>query len=53
MPDPKDIVFYAVTLTTSDKESVLVTGNGKHFPSKPFVVTPFELMQVLEEKNTP
>ena len=36
MPDPKDIVFYAVTLSASDKESVLVTGNGKHFPEKPF-----------------
>lgn len=50
MPDPKDIVFYAVTLTTCDKESVLVTGNGKHFPSKPFVVTPSELIKIIEEK---
>lgn len=50
MPDPKDIVFYAVTLSASDKESVLVTGNGKHFPSKTFVLTPLELVQILEEK---
>ena len=50
MPDPKDIVFYAVTLSASDKESVLVTGNGKHFPSKPFVLTPLELIQIMEEK---
>ena len=50
MPDPKDIVFYAVTLSASDKESVLVTGNGKHFPSKPFILTPLELVQILEEK---
>ena len=50
MPDPKDIVFYAVTLSASDKESVLVTGNEKHFPSKPFILTPFELVQILEEK---
>lgn len=49
MPDPKDIVFYAVTLTTSDKESVLVTGNSKHFPVKPFVVTPAELVDLLEK----
>ena len=48
--DPKDIVFYAVTLSASDKESVLVTGNGKHFPSKPFILTPLELVQILEEK---
>ena len=50
MPDPKDIVFYAVTLSASDKESVLVTGNGKHFSSKPFILTPLELVQILEEK---
>ena len=39
MPDPKDVVFYAVTLSAQDKETFLVTGNGKHFPKKPFVVT--------------
>ena len=50
MPDTKDIVFYAVTLSASDKESVLVTGNEKHFPSKPFILTPLELVQILEEK---
>ena len=50
MPDTKDIVFYAVTLSASDKESVLVTGNGKHFPSKPLILTPLELVQILEEK---
>jgi len=50
MPDPKDIVFYAVTLTTSDKESVLVTGNGKHFPSKSFVLTPLELIKIMEKE---
>lgn len=49
MPDPKDIVFYAVTLTTSDKESVLVTGNSKHFPIKPFVVSPAKLVDLLEK----
>ena len=44
MPDPKDIVFYAVTLSAQDKDAFLVTGNGKHFPEKPFIVTPAELV---------
>ena len=48
MPDPKDIIFYAVTLTTRDKDTFLVTGNGKHFPAKSFIVTPAELMDILE-----
>ena len=44
MPDPKDVVFYAVTLSAQDKDAFLVTGNGKHFPEKPFVVTPLEFV---------
>lgn len=47
MPDPKDIVFYAVTLSAQDKDAFLVTGNCKHFPEKPFVVTPSELVEIL------
>ena len=37
-PDPKDIVFYEVALSVED--SYLITGNIRHFPVKPFVVTP-------------
>ena len=50
MPDPKDIVFYAVTLSVQDKDAFLVTGNGKHFPEKPFVVTPSELVEILKQE---
>ena len=44
-PDPKDIVFYEVTLSKDD--AYLVTGNIKHFPKKPFVVTPAEMVAIL------
>ena len=50
MPDPKDIVFYAVTLSAQDKDAFLVTGNGKHFPEKPFVVIPSELVEILKQE---
>lgn len=50
MPDPKNIVFYAVTLSAQDKDAFLVTGNGKHFPEKPFVVTPSELVEILKQE---
>lgn len=50
MPDPEDIVFYAVTLSAQDKDAFLVTGNGKHFPEKPFVVTPSELVEILKQE---
>ena len=49
MPDPKDVIFYAVTLTTRDKDTFLVTGNGKHFPEKYFIVTPAKLTDILEK----
>lgn len=44
-PDPKDVVFYEVTLSKDD--AYLVTGNIKHFPQKPFVVTPAEMVEIL------
>ena len=44
-PDPKDLVFYEVAL--SKEESFLVTGNLKHFPKKPFVVSPAEMMEII------
>ena len=46
-PDPKDVVFYEVALSKED--SFLVTGNIKHFPKVDFVVTPAEMMTIIEE----
>lgn len=44
-PDQKDVVFYEVALSKED--AYLVTGNIKHFPQKPFVVTPAEMVKIL------
>lgn len=46
-PDSKDIVFYEVALSKED--AYLVTGNMKHFPNTPIVVTPTEMIAILEE----
>ena len=46
-PDPKDIVFYEVALSVED--SYLITGNIRHFHVKPFVVTPAEMVRILED----
>ena len=51
LPDPKDVVFYEVALSVDD--SFLVTGNIKHFPKKPFVVTPAEILQIIHEMKSP
>lgn len=47
-PAPKDTVFYEVAL--SKEESYLITGNTKHFPKTPIVVTPTEMLEVLKKK---
>ena len=50
MPDPKDIAFYAVTLHAREQfETYLITGNIKHFPTKPFVVTPHQILDILDQ----
>ena len=46
-PDPKDIVFYEVAL--SKEGTYLVTGNIKHFPVRTFVITPAEMIRLLEK----
>ena len=47
LPDMKDIPFYAVTLTNGDDKTYLVTGNLRHFPVKPFIVTPAQFLKIL------
>ena len=44
MPDEDDRVFYEVSL--SQEDSFLVTGNLKHYPSSPRVITPVQFLEV-------
>ena len=48
LPDMKDLPFYEVAMSAQDVESFLVTGNIRHFPQKPFVVTPRRLSGILD-----
>ena len=48
MPDEKDRPFYEVSLSVED--SFLVTGNLKHFPVTPKVVTPSQFITIIEEQ---
>ena len=48
LPHTSDIVFYAVTMEARTfEEAYLVTGNIKHFPLKPYIVTPREMLAIL------
>ena len=46
MPDEKDRPFFEVSLSVED--SFLVTGNLKHFPVTPKVVTPSQFIAIIE-----
>lgn len=47
MPDEDDRVFYEVALSKDD--AYLVTGNQKHFPVTPIVVTPAEMLEIIKK----
>ncbi len=48
LPDPKDIIFYAIVMEKrKDEDAFLVTGNIRHFPQEPYVVTPKEMLDII------
>lgn len=49
MPDEDDRIFYEVALSKDD--AYLVTGNQKHFPKTPIVVTPAEMLEILSHES--
>lgn len=52
LPDPKDRVFYEVVMEKRKSEDAyLVTGNIKHFPVRPYIVTPREMLDIIIEEN--
>ena len=50
LPDMKDVPFYEVVLEKRSDNTYLVTGNIRHFPKEPFVVTPREFLDILNAK---
>lgn len=50
IPDPKDVIFYAVLMEKrKEEDAYLVTGNMKHFPMRTYIVTPREMLDIIEE----
>ena len=47
-PDPDDRVFYEVAL--SKEGGYVVTGNLRHFPKTPIVVTPADMVRLIESE---
>ena len=51
LPDRKDLPFYEVVMEMQEEDAYLVTGNIKHFPIKPFIVTANQMLAILDEKR--
>ena len=47
--DMDDLVFYEVAMEKRDDDAYLVTGNQKHYPIKDFIVTPAEMMDIIDK----
>lgn len=48
--DMDDLIFYEVVMEKRDEDSYLVTGNLKHYPVRDYIVTPAEMMEILERE---
>lgn len=50
LPDMNDLVFYEVVMEKRKADDAyLITGNLKHFPVREYIVTPAEMMSILEQ----
>lgn len=48
LPDMDDLVFYEVVMEKREDDAYLVTGNLWHFPPRDFIVTPAEMMALID-----
>ena len=50
--DQDDIVFYEIVMTgRKTYDAYLVTGNGRHYPKKSYVVDPTKMKEIIERGN--
>lgn len=49
--DMDDLIFYEVVMEKRSDNAYLVTGNQKHYPIRDFIVTPAEMIKILQEEE--
>ena len=52
LPDMDDLIFYEVVMEKREDDAYLVTGNLRHFPPRAFIVTPAEMIALIESEGT-
>ena len=50
LPDMFDLPFYEVAVEKRNEGAYLVTGNLKHFPKEPFIVTARQLLEIMDSE---
>ena len=51
--DKDDIVFFEIVMSArSTMDAYLVTGNMKHYPIRNYIVTPREMIEIIEKDQT-
>lgn len=50
-PTGEILVFYEVVMEKREDDAYLITGNIRHFPERDFIVTPAEMMAIIEENK--
>lgn len=53
LPDMKDLPFYEVVLEKKNDGAYLITGNAKHFPEEPFIVSARQMIDILDNNVSP
>lgn len=48
--DMDDLIFYEVAMEKRDDDAYIVTGNQKHYPVREFIVTPSEMLDILNNE---
>lgn len=52
--DKDDVVFFEIVMSArSTMDAYLVTGNMKHYPIRNYIVTPREMIEIIEKENGP
>ena len=50
--DQDDIVFFEIVMSARNTmDAYLITGNMKHYPVRSYVVTPREMIEIIEREN--
>ncbi|MCQ2050533.1 MAG: PIN domain-containing protein [Candidatus Saccharibacteria bacterium] len=49
-PDMDDLVFYEVTMSKTEDDAYLITGNIRHFQKQSNIVTPAEMLEIVNAR---